>query len=108
MNNFFHARLAPNCGTLHRASGIAWTHLHPNVFMKNLLTFFAPRRGALTVYWSEQRADWVLLHRTHLTVGKRPARCKVALGTLRIRLFALRRKGFFQTMRELSASVLIQ
>jgi uncharacterized protein YbjT (DUF2867 family) len=43
------------------ASGIAWTHLHPNVFMENLLTFFAPRRGALTVYWGEQRADWVAL-----------------------------------------------
>ena len=27
------------------ASGIAWTHLHPNVFMDNLLTFFAPRGG---------------------------------------------------------------
>jgi uncharacterized protein YbjT (DUF2867 family) len=26
------------------ASGIAWTHLHPNVFMENLLTFFAPLR----------------------------------------------------------------
>jgi NAD(P)H dehydrogenase (quinone) len=30
------------------ASGIAWTHLHPNVFMDNLLTFFAPRGGKAT------------------------------------------------------------
>jgi NAD(P)H dehydrogenase (quinone) len=43
------------------ASGMAWTHLHPNVFMENLLTFFAPRGGALTVYWGEQRAGWVAL-----------------------------------------------
>jgi hypothetical protein len=48
------------------ASGIAWTHLHPNVFMENLLTFFAPRRGVLTVYWGEQRADWVALSATRI------------------------------------------
>ena len=38
------------------ASGIAWTHLHPNVFMDNLLTFFAPRGGTVTVFFGEQRS----------------------------------------------------
>ena len=43
------------------ASGIAWTHLHPNVFMENLLTFFAPRGGTATVFFGEQRVGWVAL-----------------------------------------------
>jgi NAD(P)H dehydrogenase (quinone) len=43
------------------ASGIAWTHLHPNVFMDNLLTFFAPRGGTATVYFGEQRVGWIAL-----------------------------------------------
>ena len=43
------------------ASGIAWTHLHPNVFMDNLLTFFAPRGGTLTVFFGEQRVGWIAL-----------------------------------------------
>ena len=43
------------------ASGIAWTHLHPNVFMDNLLTFFAPRGGKVTVFFGEQRVGWVAL-----------------------------------------------
>jgi NAD(P)H dehydrogenase (quinone) len=41
------------------ASGIAWTHLHPNVFMDNLLTFFAPRGGTATVFFGEQRVGWI-------------------------------------------------
>ena len=43
------------------ASGIAWTHLHPNVFMDNLLTFFAPRGGKVTMHFGEQRVGWVAL-----------------------------------------------
>jgi NAD(P)H dehydrogenase (quinone) len=43
------------------ASGIAWTHLHPNVFMDNLLTFFAPRGGKVTVHFGEQRVGWIAL-----------------------------------------------
>ena len=43
------------------ASGIAWTHLHPNVFMDNLLTFFAPRGGKATVFFGEQRVGWIAL-----------------------------------------------
>ncbi len=43
------------------ASGIDWTHLHPNVFMDNLLTFFAPRGGKLTVFFGEQRVGWIAL-----------------------------------------------
>jgi uncharacterized protein YbjT (DUF2867 family) len=43
------------------ASGIAWTHLHPNVFMDNLLTFFAPRGGKVTVFFGEQRLGWIAL-----------------------------------------------
>lgn len=41
------------------ASGIAWTHLHPNMFMENLLTFFAPRNDTLTTFWGPQRTGWV-------------------------------------------------
>ena len=41
------------------ASGMAWTHLHPNMFMENLLTFFAPRNDTLTTFWGSQRTGWV-------------------------------------------------
>jgi NAD(P)H dehydrogenase (quinone) len=40
------------------ASGIAWTHLHPNVFMDNLLTFSAPRGGVVMAFFGEQRVGW--------------------------------------------------
>ena len=43
------------------ASGIAWTHLHPNVFMDNLLTFSAPRGGTVMVFFGEQRVGWTAL-----------------------------------------------
>jgi NAD(P)H dehydrogenase (quinone) len=43
------------------ASGIAWTHLHPNVFMDNLLTFFAPRGGTATVFFGRERVGWIAL-----------------------------------------------
>jgi uncharacterized protein YbjT (DUF2867 family) len=43
------------------ASGIAWTHLHPNVFMDNLLTFSAPRGGTVVAFFGEQRVGWTAL-----------------------------------------------
>jgi uncharacterized protein YbjT (DUF2867 family) len=43
------------------ASGIAWTHLHPNVFMDNLLTFSAPRGGTVMAFFGEQRVGWTAL-----------------------------------------------
>ena len=44
-----------------RASGLAWTHLHPNVFMENLLGLFAPRDGRMIFYWGEGRVGWTAL-----------------------------------------------
>jgi NAD(P)H dehydrogenase (quinone) len=41
------------------ASGIAWTHLHPNMFLENLLSFFAPKGDVLTVFWERQRMGWI-------------------------------------------------
>jgi uncharacterized protein YbjT (DUF2867 family) len=43
------------------ASGISWTHLHPNMFMENLVTFMAPRNGLVTSYWGEARMGWIAL-----------------------------------------------
>jgi NAD(P)H dehydrogenase (quinone) len=41
------------------ASGIAWTHLHPNVFME-LLSAMIPERGeAFSVFWGEHRLGWI-------------------------------------------------
>jgi uncharacterized protein YbjT (DUF2867 family) len=42
-----------------KASGIAWTHLHPNVFMDNLLNFTAPRADVLTLYWKNRSVGWI-------------------------------------------------
>jgi len=41
------------------ASGLSWTHLHPNMFMDNLLTFFAPNADKLTVFWQGERMGWI-------------------------------------------------
>jgi uncharacterized protein YbjT (DUF2867 family) len=41
------------------SSGICWTHLHPAMFMENLLSFLAPKDDILTVYWQNQRMGWV-------------------------------------------------
>jgi uncharacterized protein YbjT (DUF2867 family) len=30
------------------ASGIAWTHLHPNVFLENMLSMFQPIGGTFS------------------------------------------------------------
>ena len=42
-----------------KASGMAWTHLHPNVFMDNLLNFTAPRADRLTLYWKNRSVGWI-------------------------------------------------
>jgi uncharacterized protein YbjT (DUF2867 family) len=42
-----------------KASGIAWTHLHPNVFMDNLLNFSAPKADLLTLYWKNRSVGWI-------------------------------------------------
>jgi uncharacterized protein YbjT (DUF2867 family) len=42
-----------------KASGLAWTHLHPNVFMDNLLNFNAPREDSITLYWGSRAVGWV-------------------------------------------------
>lgn len=42
-----------------KVSGLAWTNLHPNVFMDNLLNFNAPRDDSITVYWGSRAVGWV-------------------------------------------------
>ena len=43
------------------ASGIAWTHLHPNLFMEYLTKSAAPEGGTFSVFWGEERIGWVAL-----------------------------------------------
>jgi NAD(P)H dehydrogenase (quinone) len=43
------------------ASGIAWTHLHPNVFMEGMLSVSPPIGGSFPVFWGEQRAGYIAL-----------------------------------------------
>ena len=43
------------------ASGIAWTHLHPNVFMEYMIASSSPKDGAFSVFWGESRVGWVAL-----------------------------------------------
>jgi len=42
-----------------KTSGIEWTNLHPNMFMENILAFFAPKDGKFSTYWGKQRMGWV-------------------------------------------------
>lgn len=44
------------------ASGIAWTHLHPNVFLENMLSISQPVGGTFSVFWGEHRVGYVALH----------------------------------------------
>jgi NAD(P)H dehydrogenase (quinone) len=44
-----------------KASGIAWTNLHPNVFMDNLLGATAPKADRLKLYYKDRRAGWVAI-----------------------------------------------
>jgi len=41
------------------ASGIAWTHLHPNMFMDGMLNVSPPRGGSFPVFWGEQRVGYI-------------------------------------------------
>ena len=42
-----------------KTSGLQWTNLHPNMFMENVLAFFAPKNGIFATYWGNQRMGWV-------------------------------------------------
>ena len=44
------------------ASGIAWTHLHPNVFLENMLSVSQPTGGTFSTFWGENRVGYVALH----------------------------------------------
>ncbi|PZF26867.1 hypothetical protein DEJ05_08140 [Curtobacterium sp. MCLR17_045] len=41
------------------ASGIAWTHLHPNVFMDGLASMISDGKGSFSVYWGDRRVGWI-------------------------------------------------
>jgi uncharacterized protein YbjT (DUF2867 family) len=40
-------------------SGLAWTHLHPNVFMEALLDKTPVRDGAFPFFWGDRRVGWI-------------------------------------------------
>lgn len=44
------------------ASGIAWTHLHPNVFLENMLSVSPPIGGTFSTFWGDNRVGYVALH----------------------------------------------
>jgi len=44
------------------ASGIAWTHLHPNVFLENMLSVSQPVGGTISTFWDKNRVGYVALH----------------------------------------------
>jgi NAD(P)H dehydrogenase (quinone) len=41
------------------ASGIAWTHLHPNVFMDGLASMIAAGDGTFPVFYGDRRVGWI-------------------------------------------------
>lgn len=43
------------------ASGIAWTHLHPNIFMEAMIGTFSIRNDIFPWYMGEPRVGWVAL-----------------------------------------------
>ena len=43
------------------ASGMAWTHLHPNVFMEYLLSNADAAGRSFPVFWGDAKAGWVAL-----------------------------------------------
>ncbi len=43
------------------ASGIAWTHLHPNYFMENLLSFTPLKASSFSMYCGDKRVGWIAL-----------------------------------------------
>lgn len=52
------------------ASGIAWTHLHPNMFMEGMLSASPPRGGSFPVFWGEQRVGYIALLDVAAVTGK--------------------------------------
>lgn len=40
-------------------SGVAWTHLHPNVFMEGLASMTPVSDGAFSVFWGDRRVGWI-------------------------------------------------
>ncbi len=44
-----------------KASGIGWTHLHPNFFMENLLGLMSIKNGAFAMYCGATPVGWVAL-----------------------------------------------
>jgi NAD(P)H dehydrogenase (quinone) len=43
------------------ASGIAWTHLHPNLFMENLTGMTSVQGGAFPIFCGDHRVGWIAL-----------------------------------------------
>lgn len=41
------------------ASGIAWTHLHPNMFMEALTGAYLPKNLTYTTYWKDRRVGYI-------------------------------------------------
>lgn len=41
------------------ASGISWTHLHPNMFMEALTSAYLPKNLTFTTYWEDRRVGYV-------------------------------------------------
>jgi uncharacterized protein YbjT (DUF2867 family) len=41
------------------ASGIAWTHLHPNMFMEALTGAYLPKNFTFTTYWKDRRVGYI-------------------------------------------------
>lgn len=41
------------------ASGIAWTHLHPNMFMEALTGTYLPKNLTYTTYWKDRRVGYI-------------------------------------------------
>jgi NAD(P)H dehydrogenase (quinone) len=42
-----------------KASGIAWSNLHPNVFMDNLISATTLKGHLIMLYWKTARMGWV-------------------------------------------------
>ncbi len=41
------------------ASGIAWTHIHPNMFMEQIPKFMKIRNDRFSVFWGSDRMGWI-------------------------------------------------
>jgi uncharacterized protein YbjT (DUF2867 family) len=41
------------------ASGMAWTHLHPNMFMEALTSAYLPKNLTYTTYWKDRRVGYI-------------------------------------------------